>query len=194
MQLGLYLPGRSALSGIQSLRILDIYELVPPHMPEAAATVHRQRNLQQLAEAGDGAVMTLSHSSDDAGELLEVRMLRRQERDALEERNDGFEECTSFSDDEHNRSIPLAVRFDVAATQPLTDQLENLSPIAILADVELRDELESDAARGVALHRYREASFSVDVTRDVAVQPFLLIVRTRHVVTIVNAWSDADDE
>src|SRR5256714_12535987 len=33
-------------------------------------------------------------------------------------------------------------------------------------------------------------SFSVDVTRDVAIQPFLLIVRTRHVVTIVNAWSD----
>src|SRR5437879_1883470 len=57
------------------------------------------------------------------------------------------------------------------------------SSVAILADVELRDELKSDPAGRVALHRDREASFSVDVTRDIAIQPFLLIVRTRHVVT-----------
>src|SRR4029077_8253640 len=84
----------------------------------------------------------------------------------------------------------FAVRLDVATVESLSDQLEDLSPLAVLADVELRNELKTNTARLVALHRDREASFSVDVTRDVAVQPFLLIVRTRHVVTIVNVRPD----
>ena len=92
--------------------------------------------------------------------------------------------------DEHQRLVALAIRLDVATTQPIAYQLENLSPVAVLADVELWNELKPDTARSVVLHRDREASFSVYVTRDVAVQPFLLIVRTRHVVTTVNAWSD----
>ena len=44
-----------------------------------------------------------------------------------------------------------------------------------------------ESTRDAFEERNREASFSVDVPCDVAVQPFLLIVRTRHVVTIVNA-------
>jgi hypothetical protein len=64
------------------------------------------------------------------------------------------------------------------------DQLENLSPVAILADVELWNQLIAALARGIAVHDDREAPFSVDVARYVAVQPFLLIVRTRHVVTV----------
>src|SRR6266516_2306971 len=105
----------------------------------------------------------------------------------------GFTRSTSAlrsPHDEHKCSIVFAVRLDVATAEPLSNQLEHLSPVAILADVELRDELKSNTAQLVALHRDREASFSVDVTRDVAVQPFLLIVRTRHVVTIVNVRPD----
>ena len=44
---------------------------------------------------------------------------------------------------------------------------------------------DSGQLRARSNNRDREASFSVDVTRDVAIQPFLLIVRTRHVVTTV---------
>src|SRR5256714_4957955 len=62
--------------------------------------------------------------------------------------------------------------------------MENLSPVTVLADVELRNQLKPDATARIALHRDREAAFSVDVTRDIAIQPFLLIVRTRHVVTV----------
>jgi hypothetical protein len=40
MQLGLYLPGFSALSGIQSLRILEGYELTPSNLSKTAAAVH----------------------------------------------------------------------------------------------------------------------------------------------------------
>ena len=91
---------------------------------------------------------------------------------------------------ENERSITFAVRPDAAATEPRTDELEDLGPVTVLADLELRNELKSDATGRVALHRDREASFSVNITRDVAIQPFLLIVRTRHVVTIVNARQD----
>jgi hypothetical protein len=63
-----------------------------------------------------------------------------------------------------------------------------------VADVELGKELEPDATGSIALHRDREAAFFAHVPSDVAIQPFLLIVRTRHVVTVVNAWSDIHDE
>ena len=130
------------MSGVQSLRILDSYELVPTHLPEPSASIHRERDFEEPAKAGGGAVVAESKRSYDACELLEVRLLAREQR----------------------------------------------------VDMELGNQLEPDATARVALHRDREASFSVYITRDVAVQPFLLIVRTRHVVTIVNARSDAHDE
>ena len=76
MQLGLYLPGLSALSGVQSLRILESYELVPPNLAEPTASVHGKGQIQQFAEAGDCAVVTESHSSHDSGEHLYVRLFR----------------------------------------------------------------------------------------------------------------------
>ncbi len=96
--------------------------------------------------------------------------------------------------DEHECPITFAVRPDSAATQSLLDQTEYLSSVTVLADMELRNQLKPDATGRVALHRDREASFSVDVTRDVAIQPFLLIVRTRHVVTSVNIRQDVNTE
>src|ERR671922_2749037 len=45
MQLGLYLPGLAALSGVQSLRILDSYELCPSHFAVPTAPVHGEREL-----------------------------------------------------------------------------------------------------------------------------------------------------
>jgi hypothetical protein len=189
MQLGLYLPG-SARFGVQSLRILDRYELIPSHFPKAPAPVHGEGHFEQPAKTDFGTMVTMSHSSDDASELLEVRLLRRQKRVVLEEWNHALEQRPAVSHHEDECPIALAVRFDVATTEPAADQLEHLSPVAVLADVELGNELKPDATGAIALHRDREASFSVHVSRDVAIQPFLLIVRTRHVVTIANAWSD----
>ena len=56
----------------------------------------------------------------------------------FEEGNYGLKQRSSFSNDEHQRSIPFAVRFDVATTESVANQLEHLSPVAILADMELR--------------------------------------------------------
>ena len=192
MQLGLYLPGPSrALSGVQSLRILEGYELAPSPFPVSSTAVHRQRQLEKLGEAGVRSMVTESHPSNDLSELLEVRLLARQQRATFEEGDYTLKKVTPVSDHQHNRRVTLAVRLDVAASEPFSNQLEHLSPISVLADMELGDELKTETTTRITLHRNREASFSVYVACDVTVQPFLLIVRTRHVVTIVNAWSDA---
>src|SRR5205823_14299096 len=120
--------------------------------------------------------------------------LRREHGILFEEWNNAFEQVFAVTYHEYERPIALAVRPDATAAEPRTDELENLGPVTVLADMELRHELKSDATGRVALHRDREASFSIYITRDVAIQPFLLIVRTRHVVTIVNARQDVDDE
>ena len=78
MQLGLYLPGLAALSGVQSLRILESYKLVPSHLAEPPVSVHGESEIEQPAKAGIGAVMAESKLTDDLRELLEVRALRRE--------------------------------------------------------------------------------------------------------------------
>jgi hypothetical protein len=65
MQLGLYLPGLAALSGVQSLRILDSYELVPAHLPEPALSVHRERKFEEPTKAGIAAMVAESKLSYD---------------------------------------------------------------------------------------------------------------------------------
>ena len=184
MQLGLYLPGLAALSGVQSLRILDSCELLPRHLPESPGSVHGNREIQQPAKTDIRSMLSERERSHDRRELLEVRLLRREHRVSFEERDHALEQVAAVTHDQHEGTIAAAVRPDAAATQSRLNQMENLSPVAILADVELRNQLKPDATRRIALHRDREAAFSVDVTRDVAIQPFLLIVRTRHFVTV----------
>jgi len=179
-----------ARSGVQSLRILGCYQLLPSDSSEPSAPVHRERGFEELAEPSERPMVAQSHLSHDPSERDDVRLLRRQERVTFEERNDSLEQVASPPDDQYERSVLPAVAPDRPASEPRLDQLQYLRPVAVLADMELRDELEADAAARVALHRDGEASFSVDVIRDVAVQPFLLIVRTRHVVTIVNVRPD----
>jgi hypothetical protein len=119
--------------------------------------------------------------------LLHVGLLRREKRMPFEERDHPVDELFAIPHDEHERAIRSAVRLDVATTEPSLDQLQDLSSVTVLADMELGNELRPETTRSIALHRDREAAFSVDIPCDVAIQPFLLIVRTRHVVTIVNA-------
>src|SRR5436190_22402284 len=64
----------SALSGVQSLRILGSYQLAQPDLPKSTAAVHRQRDLEELTETGERQVLTESHLSDDVGELAKVRL------------------------------------------------------------------------------------------------------------------------
>src|SRR5437762_474545 len=133
----------SALSGVQSLRILGSYQLAPPDLPKSTAAVHRQRDLEELTETGERQVLTESHLSDDVGELAKVRLFRREQRDAFKEWNDAIQKRLALANYEHQRSVALAIRLDVATAEPVANQLEHLSPVAVLADMKLRNELKS---------------------------------------------------
>ena len=50
--------------------------------------------------------------------------------------------------------------------------------------MKLRDKLITAATRWVAIDGDCKAALAIYVARDVAIQPFLLIVRTQHIVTL----------
>src|SRR5262249_31421954 len=158
MQLGLYLPGLSALSGVQSLRILESDQLGPLHLSVAPAAVHVEGKPEEPAKTGFGAVVSKLELSDDRSERLDVLLLCREQGVTFEEWYDAVEKVAAPAHHEHQRSIASTVRSDASTAEPLPDQLENLRPVAVLADMELRNELKSDATTRIALHRDREAS------------------------------------
>ena len=67
---------------------------------------------------------------------------------------------------------------DASAAEPLGDQVENLTTLQGLADMELGHELEANSGARVPLDGYVERPFSIHETSNVGIQPFLLIVRT----------------
>ena len=70
----------------------------------------------------------------------------------FEEGNDALQKRLALANDEYQCSVTLAIRLDVATAEPVADHPENLRPVAVLADMELRHELKPDATRAVALH------------------------------------------
>ncbi len=62
-------------------------------------------------------------------------------------------------------------------------QVKNLDPGDILTSSKLRHELPTAPRAGVPLNRHMKTTFSVNKTRDVRVQSFLLIDRTCHIFT-----------
>jgi hypothetical protein len=160
-------------------------DVLPSHSAKTAVAVHGQGRRQQFTKALICAMAPNRHRSHDAGELLKVRRLAGEKRGLLEERNNRLQQIDPPSHHEDNRTILFAIWLDVTATAEAgLDQLENLSPVTVLADVELGHKLKTSPARRIPVHDDREASFSVDIAGNVAVQPFLLIVRTRHIFTV----------
>ena len=133
-------------------------------------------------------MLSTSHRSDHARELLYLDPLGRQQWHALEERNHRLQQGTSFPNNKDKGTIFLAVRLDVAATKPFADELENFRALVVLAYPKLGHELKADAAAWVALHRDGEASFTVDVTGDVCIEGCIRVI---HVATSVNDRTDA---
>ncbi len=54
--------------------------------------------------------------------------------------------------------------------------------------MEFGNQLQLETRRLIAIDGDREASLAVYVAGDVAIQPFLLIVRTLHIVTLVQRF------
>jgi hypothetical protein len=170
--------------GVWPLRILEV--LHPMHPSVAPSSVHREGDLPDGSEPLLAEVLATCHRAHNARKGDELLLLAAQERLSLEEGNDFRQEIASLANDEHQRRVRRAamIRLDPATTEPEPDQVEHLSALGILTHVELRDELPAQPRRGVPLYGDVEGPFSIDIARNVGIQPFLLIDRTQRVVTV----------
>ncbi len=131
-------------------------------------------------------MLAIRHRPNDTGEDDELLVLRTQERLRFEEGDHLLEKVIPLSDNEHQRGVRRAsvVLTNPSAAQSLSDQVEDLTALRRLADVELGHELETNSGARIPLDGYVERSFSVHEACNVGIQSFLLIVRTWRIVTV----------
>jgi len=128
---------------------------------------------------------TFCHRSHDHRKLLKVLLLRGQERRPLKKGNHAPQRVVALSHNVHHCTIVPSVGLYVAGSaKPPVDQLEHLAPVTVLADMKLRDKLKPCTACRVTVDGDCKAALAIYKARDVAIQPFLLIVRTRHIFTV----------
>ena len=176
----------------------DSDELVPGFFP-----VHRLDDLRDFDQTFGRFVPTDGDQLDAANELFEVQLFRASHRISLEERDDRLNEIRATTHDIAIHMFPVVVIppvwNDVADAELLTETFEARDAGGALRNRELVRHLETGPVasppHAVRLphEANREASFSVYKTDHPATeldQSFLLVFRTRHVVTIVNAASD----
>jgi hypothetical protein len=158
--------------------------------------VHRLDNRCDLEETVDAEMATLLHELENLNELLEVLALRCPQRVRLEERDDDLIEIDESPHDVSVQRltvvVPSRIGVDPSASEVVAKRLERLNARGTLNYHELRLHLPADRGGRIAVHGDGETAFTVDEPGypPCDSQPFLLIVRTRHVVTSVNVASD----
>jgi hypothetical protein len=153
---------------------------VPSTIP--TASVHGERVVDERTEPDRSEVRASLHRANDASE---VSLLRAQEGLSFEEGDDLRQQVFPFANDEHQRCVrtrSMVLTYPTAVETP-GNEIQDLTPFGVLTDVKLRHELPTGSRALVPTDRYVERAFSVDETRDVRVQPFLLIVRTAWIFT-----------
>ena len=166
-------------------------------------SVHRLHDLRDLSKTLASLVTILGHQFDAEGELLEVAPFGRTKRMLLKERNDPFEQILSTTNDVAMKVLPVVVMPPVDIHLSRSEELAQLLQTRDAAGALCHHEVVRDLVSGrIAVSARpawlpdesdREASFSVYKTDHPTTeldQPFLLVSRTRHVVTMVNALSD----
>ena len=157
--------------------------------------VHRLSDLDDLQQALAGQVVAVANQLDAACELLEVDLLRGTEGILPEERNDDLQQILPLSHDETMKVLFVVVVPGVgehlADPEELTQIVQARDALRPLRDGELVSHLIAGPVAfalppgGLPDEADGEASFPVYKTNNPAEsdQPFLLIVRTHHVVT-----------
>ena len=145
-------------------------------------------------------MLLATHRLNDLAESPEHRSLARERYDVpLEERDDLLKEHLSRRDAKHQHLGIPRLRRDRAVPEDLSGELQKRPAALMLVQKELWTSDEAESAR-MLLDAHRERSFALDESRKeplgtlVARESFLLIVRTRHVVTTVNVRSDINGE
>ena len=98
------------------------------------------------AKAFLGEVPPLRHRPHNVGERKEVSLLRAQERLRLEEGNDLRQQVFPVACDQHHCRVDARsmVLTNATAAQPSQHEVDDLSPLGVLADVELRCRLPTE--------------------------------------------------
>ena len=167
------------------------------------SVIHRLGDLSYLDQAVHLQVTAGGHELDAARELLEVQLLRAPHGMLPEERDDHIQEMVATTDGvaEHVLSVVVIppIRDHAPDTEEPTKTLKTRDARGTLCHGEFVRYLEAGLVASAIRPAWLpdesdgEASFSVYETDDPATeldQPFLLVFRTRHVVTTVNAASD----
>ena len=189
MGVGPSLHGLMPVFGVWPLRILDdqssLRYLPPPFMLTARSRSRWNPSAERCSRFSIAATMT-AKVSNSRRFSLRMGWARKNGMTFVQK-------IVAVPHHVDERLVPTTgsgVGPDPAAAESGPQELEDRSSLGVLADVELGDELPAEPCGRVPLDRDVEASFPVDVSRTIVVQPFLLIVRTRHVVTMVNVQSD----
>ena len=166
--------------------------------------VHRLPDLDDLRQSRRREVAPRLHQFDATRELLEVGALRRAKRMPFEERDDGLNELRPTGHDVLTQVLLVVVVALVDVDPPYAEEalelLEAVHALHPLRHSKPRGHLDaglvadSVCAAWLPNETDREAAFSVYKTDHPTTeldQPFLLVFRTRHVVTMVNVLPDA---
>jgi hypothetical protein len=158
--------------------------------------VHRLSDRGDLDETGNAEMATSLHELDHFDKLLEVLSLCRPQRIRVEERDNDLVEILEPPHDESIQRLAVIVSSHIDVYPPtvevITQNRERLNARCPLNHNELRLHLPTNRGGRLTLNWNGEATFAVDEPSypPCDSQPFLLIVRTRHVVTMVNVQSD----
>ena len=188
----------SAVAGVWRMASEDSDQIVP-----GLAPVHRFSDLDDLKETVDRPVTVRCNEFDTSCELLEIHLLRAAHRMPAEERNHRLQQLGSLAHDVAKQVLAMVVappvRDYLADAEVLTQVVKALDALRPLRDHELVSDLTTepvaDPTRTIMLpdEADGEAPFSVYEAGHPATeldQSFLLVFRTRHVVTTIHVRSD----
>ena len=151
--------------------------------------IHRLNELSDLTKSVDREMHPPIHHLEDPLELQEILALRRAEWICFEERHDHIPEIEPSLDLIAHQVLAVivvsSIAIDLAASEEVPDQLQNVDTAFALNDKELWLHLPATTHPAVLLDRAAETAFTVDEADDPLLEfwPFLLIARTRRIVT-----------
>jgi hypothetical protein len=160
------------------------------------ALVHLLGDRRDLRDAVELEVTSAPHQPQDLAKTHQILGLRGAQGHLVEEREDPLLDVSSPANappkDILSMVVATSVPVDRAAAEKRLKQLERRNAPLALRDDEFGSNLPTQLHHGASIDVHAEAAFAVDEPSDPAFQPepFLLIICTRHVVTILPAEAD----
>jgi hypothetical protein len=152
--------------------------------------VHRLSDLRNLDDARHRQVPMQFHQGDDPDELVEVLPLRSPKWVLLEERNDLRAEILESVNVEPEEILTVIVAspipVDLAAAEESAEVLQRVTARLSLDDVERWSYLPLESHLVTRVDGAAETALSIHEAHDPSsgLEPFLLVFRTRRIVTL----------